>query len=290
MAFAFAADYRARLLALPALLMRGGAGEEGAAGARKGGRLEFREHRNYVAGDDPRDLDWNLYLRLDQLAIKEYEKADAPEVLVVLDRSASMGPAGSAKDRIAREVAGGLVYAALATGAAAAIAVPGEGGPVFLGRWASARRIDAVLGVLAGLGDPAGPTWLDGLRHLPPASGHGRVAFVVSDFLVDPLPAAAAAALARGAGGGCFVAVVTAEERHPGIPSPGTLSDPETGARLAVPDAASLLDAYAAELAAHEEAVAALARRHGLLVVPADGAQPFEGVVVRALAPERRRR
>ena len=34
---------------------------------RKGQSVEFADFRNYVAGDDLRLIDWNLYARLDQL-------------------------------------------------------------------------------------------------------------------------------------------------------------------------------------------------------------------------------
>ncbi|MBA3481098.1 MAG: DUF58 domain-containing protein, partial [Pirellulales bacterium] len=37
---------------------------------RKGQSVEFADFRNYVAGDDLRLLDWNLYARLDKLIIK----------------------------------------------------------------------------------------------------------------------------------------------------------------------------------------------------------------------------
>ena len=37
---------------------------------RKGQSVEFADYRNYVAGDDLRFIDWNLYARLDKLFLK----------------------------------------------------------------------------------------------------------------------------------------------------------------------------------------------------------------------------
>ena len=37
---------------------------------RKGQSVEFADFRNYVAGDDIRFIDWNLYARLDRLFLK----------------------------------------------------------------------------------------------------------------------------------------------------------------------------------------------------------------------------
>ena len=287
MAFRFDSSFRVRLLALPALLFRRGGADGGGAGRKRGGRLEFHDHRPYVPGDDPRDLDWSLYLRSGDLAIKEYARDDAIDVTVVLDRSASMGPEGGGKDRIAREVAAGLAYTALASGSPVALGFLGEGGQVTLGRWRSPRRLDALLSVLEGLGEPSGRTWLDGLQTLPPASAAGRATLVLSDFLADPLPAAGCVALARGAGTGCLLQLVAASERRPALAGALTLRDPDTGARLAAPDGLALERAYAAELERHLEAVGDLARRHGLGHLVFDDDAPFESTVLRCLGGER---
>ncbi len=37
---------------------------------RKGQSVEFADFRNYVAGDDLRFIDWNMYARLDKLFLK----------------------------------------------------------------------------------------------------------------------------------------------------------------------------------------------------------------------------
>ena len=282
MAFRFSHDYRARLLALPAMVRRGGGSPEGAAGALKGGRVEFREHRPYVAGDDVRDLDWHGYLRLGQLLVKEYARDEAPEIVVVLDRSASM--AAAVKDRVARELAAALAYVGLAARCPATVMVCAEGGPVTVGTWRSHRKVDQVLAMIEGLGNADGATHVGSLRHLKTPSASGRVTFVGSDFLVDPLPAEAMVALARGTGAGCLVHVVTEDERHPALPEACTLVDPESGDRMVGPDGGALTAAYLRELASHEDAVAALARRHGLTSATVGDRLPFERTMIAMLA------
>jgi len=284
MDFRFSDDYRARLLALPRMVQRGRGASEGAAGALKGGRIEFQDHRPYVPGDDLRDLDWHAWLRHDALVTKEYSKDDAPEVVVVLDRSASMGEAGSGKDRIAREICGALVYLGLTSRCPSSVMVLAQGGPVTVGSWRSHRKLDRVLGLLEGLGPCGGGTWLSGLRHLRGASAAGRVVFLVSDYLVDPLPAEILVALSGGAGTGCLLHLVSGEERRPGLPESCTLTDPESSGRLFVPDGRALLEAYARELTAHEGAVTALAARHGLGSVICSDDVPFERTMRTVLA------
>lgn len=61
----------------------------------KGFSVEFKEHRQYVAGDDLRDIDWKLYGKTDRLFIREYEEETNLRCTVLLDSSGSMGYRGS---------------------------------------------------------------------------------------------------------------------------------------------------------------------------------------------------
>ena len=278
--FRFDESFRSRLLALPRRLQRRGRSDEGQLGRQRGGRQEFLEHRPYQPGDDLRDLDWNLFLRLDQLAVKEYTRGEAPEVLVLLDRSASMGEANSGKDRITREIAVALSYVASMAGAPCGLGILAQGGPVVLGRYRSSRKLDAMISLVQSLGASSGATWLEGLRYLPPPAAAGRLCYLISDFLSQKLPVAALLSLGRGSGSGCLLQVVSDAERHPELPETGVLKDAESDSELELRNAPALLAAYEAELVAHEEEVAALARQHGLSHrVVSDGA-PFEEAVL----------
>jgi len=57
----------------------------------KGFSVEFAEHREYTAGDDPRHLDYKMLARTDRLYIKQYEEETNMRVQILLDISASMG-------------------------------------------------------------------------------------------------------------------------------------------------------------------------------------------------------
>src|SRR5438105_4724898 len=50
----------------------------------RGQSVEFADYRNYVAGDDFRYLDWNLFGRLDRLFLKLYEEERELPVTIVL--------------------------------------------------------------------------------------------------------------------------------------------------------------------------------------------------------------
>ena len=57
----------------------------------KGFSVEFAEHREYMAGDDPRHLDYKMLARTDRLYIKQYEEETNMRVQILLDISALDG-------------------------------------------------------------------------------------------------------------------------------------------------------------------------------------------------------
>src|SRR5437870_4217958 len=79
----------------------------------RGQSVEFADYRNYVAGDDFRYLDWNLYGRLDRLFLKLYEEERELPVRVFLDASESMTFGEPRKFDFARQVAAASGYVAL---------------------------------------------------------------------------------------------------------------------------------------------------------------------------------
>jgi len=57
----------------------------------KGFSSEFSEHRNYVPGDNLRNLDWRVLARTDRYYVKEYEEETNLAAHILLDVSGSMG-------------------------------------------------------------------------------------------------------------------------------------------------------------------------------------------------------
>jgi len=79
----------------------------------RGQSVEFADYRNYVAGDDLRYLDWNLFGRLDRLFLKLYEEERELPVRIFLDASESMNFGEPRKFDFARQVAAAIGYVAL---------------------------------------------------------------------------------------------------------------------------------------------------------------------------------
>jgi uncharacterized protein (DUF58 family) len=80
---------------------------------RRGQSVEFADHRPYVAGDDLRFVDWNIYGRLDQLFLKLFLEEQDLTVHVAIDASASMGFGEPSKEVFTKKLAAALAYISL---------------------------------------------------------------------------------------------------------------------------------------------------------------------------------
>src|SRR6476469_109585 len=80
---------------------------------RKGQSVEFADYRNYVAGDDLRFLDWNLYARLDKLFLRLFMEEEDLHFYVLIDNSLSMDFGSPSKLHYAKQVAAALGFIGL---------------------------------------------------------------------------------------------------------------------------------------------------------------------------------
>ncbi len=79
----------------------------------KGFSVEFKQHRQYVPGDEIRHIDWRVFGRSDRYYIREYEEETNLRTTLLLDRSGSMayGREGSTtKLEYATKLAACLAY------------------------------------------------------------------------------------------------------------------------------------------------------------------------------------
>jgi len=74
--------------------------------------VEFSEHRQYMPGDNIRDIDWKVYGRTDRFYIKQYEEETNLKAYLLLDVSGSMqySSHGVSKLDYARYLAAALGY------------------------------------------------------------------------------------------------------------------------------------------------------------------------------------
>jgi uncharacterized protein (DUF58 family) len=118
---------------------------------RKGQSVEFADFRNYVAGDDLRLLDWNLYARLDKLIIKLFLEEEDLHFYTLIDASMSMDFGEPTKLQYAKQLAAALGFIGLVRADRVRIETigqkPGERGPVLRGRhsvWRMLQHVDSI--------------------------------------------------------------------------------------------------------------------------------------------------
>src|SRR5215510_9492185 len=113
---------------------------------RKGQSVEFADFRNYVPGDDLRQLDWNLYARLDKLIIKLFLEEEDLHFYALIDASMSMDFGDPTKLAYAKQLAAALGFIGLVRADRVRIETlgqkPSQRGAVLRGRHSVWRMLD----------------------------------------------------------------------------------------------------------------------------------------------------
>jgi uncharacterized protein (DUF58 family) len=238
---------------------------------RRGQSVEFADYRNYAAGDDLRQLDWNVYARLERLFIKLFVEEEDVTVHVLVDASRSMDFGEPNKLTFARRAAGALAYLGLAHLDRVSVAFLGEGRAVTLRPLRGKARVFEVFKFLS---EPR-PERLTGLAAAARDYAgrlRGRGPLILVSDLLDP---GYLDALRDLAGTRCQLSVLhvlAPEELDPEVPPDARLVDNETGQGIEVTGDDDLVDRYRTRLGEWQDEIATFcARRGGAYVsVPSD--------------------
>ncbi|MBS0188183.1 MAG: DUF58 domain-containing protein [Planctomycetes bacterium] len=178
---------------------------------RRGRSVEFNDFRTYVAGDDLRHIDWNIYGRFERLIIKLFREEEDLALHLIVDASASMGagddsarePEVPSKAVFAHRLAMALAYVGLVKNNRVSVATFGGGfGRRMLqpvrGRLSLRRIADFLLESLRGVGSGQTPDFNGDVRFLAGRFSGRGIAVLMSDLLVEPGLSGAMGALAAG--------------------------------------------------------------------------------------------
>ncbi|MEM8883611.1 MAG: DUF58 domain-containing protein [Planctomycetota bacterium] len=257
MATPFDDSFRRRLEVLKRIVARAWAGRGGGGRSpisERGGRVEFADHRPYAAGDDPRNIDWAAYARLETLVVKEFEAPREAHLLLLVDRSASMDHFG--KREAALRLAAALGYLGLAAGARVAVAATGGASRW----WSGTQAFPELLTALESLG-AAEADYPRALQRAPAAGAGRRTAILIGDlYEAEPL---ARALTALGRAQRLCVQVIAPAEITPPDGVALHVEDAETGETLEVPLDSAARSRFRAEAERFLEERASLAQRHG---------------------------
>jgi uncharacterized protein (DUF58 family) len=260
-----------RLLLLMKSPVRGGL-KGGRRSVKRGQSVEFADFRDYALGDDLRQLDWNVYARLEKLFVKLFIEEEDVTVTFLIDGSASMAAGRPSKLLFAKRAAAALGYIGLASEDRVAVSVLG-------GR--SARRQPALRGsgrVFRLLSNLSTVDVAVGASDLVAAARHaaaqltGRGVVVLISDLLDPAADRVIRELAATKSELVILHVLSPDELDPPLEGDLRLVDAETGDGIDVTIDLATIDDYKARLAAWQESFADLAarRRASYVSVPSD--------------------
>ncbi len=159
------------------------------ASRRVGLGLDFRDHRGYVPGDDPRQLDWRAAARRDRLVLRQNESEDELAIVMVLDAGANMayGAGPHAKIAAARGLLAAFAWTAIRQGDRVGLVIARDGAiDAALARPAAGRdRLESINRALMAA-EPSGRAPMRGLLdHVAPRLPARSLVVFASDLL-DP--------------------------------------------------------------------------------------------------------
>jgi len=249
-----------RLLLLLKAPVRGGL-KGGRRSVKRGQSVEFADYRDYSLGDDLRQLDWNVYARLERLFVKLFVEEEDVTVTFLIDASASMAAGRPDKLQFAKRAAAALGYIGLAS--EDRVVVSALAGRVAR-RQAALRgsgRVFRLLSNLSAIAVADGPTDLLAAARHAAAQLTGRGVVVLISDLLDPSADRVIRDLA-GTGSELIVLhVLSPQELDPVLEGDLRLVDAETGEGVDVTVDLATLDGYKARLAAWKDGFAELARK-----------------------------
>ena len=260
-----------RLLLLMKSPVRGGL-KGGRRSVKRGQSVEFADYRDYSLGDDLRQLDWNVYARLERLFVKLFIEEEDVTVTFLIDGSASMAAGRPSKLLFAKRAAAALGYIGLASEDRVAVTV--LGGRVAR-RQPSLRgsgRVFRLLSNLSAIEVATGATDLVMAARHAAAQLAGRGVVVLISDLLDPAAERVIRELAATGSELIILHVLSPDELDPRLEGDLRLVDVETGDGMDVTVDLATLDAYKARLAAWQAGFADVAakRRASYVSLPSD--------------------
>lgn len=196
----------------------------------KGQGLQFSDHRQYVAGDDVRHIDWKASARTKEPLVKKYEEERELNVFLVIDLSNSghFGSKTKLKSEAIAEIAAMLASAANLTGdKIGALIFAGEVEKIIPPKKGRGHVLRIVRDILTHESRSPGTNLGQALETASRIMKHAGVVFILSDFLAQDY----SNPLKRLARKHDVVAVRVNDGREWDVPEMGSLFivDPETG-------------------------------------------------------------
>ena len=154
--------------------------------AFKGRGVIFSEVREYMPGDDVRDIDWNVTSRHNKPFVKVYEEERELTVMLLVDVSGSrnFGAVGEAKKEIMAEIAATLAFSSIQNNDKVGVIFFSDKIEKFIPPNKGKKHILLIIREIINFSPESSGTDIDvALRFLTNAIKKRSTAFLISDFI-----------------------------------------------------------------------------------------------------------
>ncbi|MEI7553839.1 DUF58 domain-containing protein [Candidatus Chlorohelix sp.] len=285
-------------LVLVSKRMRMGSLKGARRSVKRGTSVEFADYRNYTHGDDLRQVDWNIYARLEKVFIKLFEEEEELTVHILLDCSRSMdwsgpdsellegeGGANPAYNKLwyAKRVAAAISYMGLAAMDRVTISGLSAVGnsnelrmPIIRGKNQTVRMIRFVEKLQAGGVENLNTS----LRNYASQIRYGGLVFLISDLLTPNGCFEGLRALQNAGFEVNVINVLSPDEINPVLRGDLKLVDIETGEVQEVSIDSKALEMYRQEFNLWQREIIDFCQRRAINYIQVDTTVPFDVLVL----------
>ncbi|MCJ8345118.1 DUF58 domain-containing protein [bacterium] len=151
-----------------------------------GHNAEFSHHREYIAGDELKHIDWKRYAKSDKYYVKQYEESTSLNAMILLDQSASMSTEtkrGLSKDQYAKILTSSLAYLLLEQHDGVGFMSFADGVNSFLPISTKKTRFAELISILESEVPKGSTSLIAAMDRLLPTLKKRSLVVIISDFL-----------------------------------------------------------------------------------------------------------
>ncbi|HMO58048.1 MAG TPA: DUF58 domain-containing protein [Roseiflexaceae bacterium] len=249
---------------------------------KRGSSVEFSDFRPYTPGDDFRQIDWNLYARMERFFLKMFVAEEELTVHLLLDNTASMDWGEPNKFDYARRLMAAFGYIVLSSLDRVTIQAYADGAGSQLRGVRGKGGTFPLFSFLQRIAPGSGANLAAVCRRYAQSARNGGPLVICSDLL-DPAWEDALRSLVSRSFEITVMHVLAPQELRPDLDGDFRLVDAEGGAPLEITADVGSLCQYQRNLDAWRGEIESFCSGRGILYIPVDTALPLEDFVLSQL-------
>ncbi|SVB26931.1 uncharacterized protein METZ01_LOCUS179785 [marine metagenome] len=242
--------------------------------------IEFSDYREYVSGEDTKNVDWRTFLRLEKLLLRIFEEeADLP-IYIFIDSSESMNCGNPLKFDEARKIAAAMCYVGLLNQDRVNLIGFNENADSRLSARRGKSQVWNTFHFLDGMTTNGSTSMVRAFKGFFSSRRRRGLVVVISDFL-DPSGFERAFDMLRHYRQDLFaVHLYESDEKNPILPDEVMLKDSELGSVERVKITPGLMAAYRKTFENHAASLEGYCKKNGWGFVSTSTKTPFENLIL----------